>query len=180
MWYTINALKRYTDKYSSKIKSFIIFTGLTNRLIMEKKLTTAIDAFYNGNNCAQSVVKAYVEKLKFDEELALEMALGFGGGMGKMQKACGAVTGAYMVIGIYNSKVIVDKVQRKEETPHMIQAFKKAFCQRHQTDQCVHLLGCDIRTEAGQQIFKENHLKDKVCSKCIESSIVILDDLFKR
>jgi len=147
---------------------------------MEKKLTIAIDAFYKGNNCAQSVVKAYVDELEFDEQLALDMALGFGGGMGKMQKACGAVTGAYMVIGIYNSRVIDDKAQRKEDTPPMIQSFRKAFCQRHQTDQCVHLLGCDIRTEAGQQIFKENNLKEKVCSKCIESSIKILDDMFKK
>ncbi len=147
---------------------------------MEKRLTTAINAFYNGNNCAQAVIKAYAEELQFDEELALSMALGFGGGMGKMQKVCGAVTGAYMVIGIYNSKLIADKTQHKESIPPMIQAFKKSFCQRHQTDQCGHLLGCDIRTEAGQQIFKTNNLKEKVCSKCIESSIKILDKMFKR
>ncbi len=146
---------------------------------MEKKKEMAIEAFYNGKNCAQSVLTAYVDEFQVDEQLALSMALGFGGGMGKMQKACGAVTGAYMVIGIRNSKVMADLDERKEKTPEMIQAFRKQFCQRHQTDQCVHLLGCDIRTEAGRQIFKENKLKDRVCSKCIESSIVILDQLFK-
>jgi len=147
---------------------------------MEKKLTIALDAFYNGNNCAQAVVKAYVDELQFDEQLALDMALGFGGGMGKMQKACGAVTGGYMLIGIYNAKHVADKAQLKEVTPPMIQAFKKNFCQKHQTDQCVHLLGCDIRTEAGQKFFKSNNLKEKVCSKCIASSITILDDMFKK
>ncbi len=147
---------------------------------MEKKVSTAIDAFYSGNNCAQSVIKAYVDELNFDEQLALDMALGFGGGMGKMQKACGAVTGSYMVIGIHNSRLIDNPDERKEITPLMIQNFKKKFCQRHQTDQCVHLLGCDIRTEAGQEYFKEHNLKEKVCSKCIESSIIILDELFTR
>ncbi|WP_430814122.1 C-GCAxxG-C-C family protein [Carboxylicivirga sp. RSCT41] len=146
---------------------------------MEKKITTAIDAFYNGNNCAQSVIKAYVDDLDVNEQQALNMALGFGGGMGRMQKACGAVTGAYMVIGLRNSKVIDDVEECGERTPEMIQSFRKKFCDRHQTDQCVHLLGCDIRTEAGRQIFNENKLKDKVCSKCIESSITILEDLFK-
>ena len=146
---------------------------------MENKISTAIDAFYSGNNCAQSVVKAYVKELEFDEQQALDMALGFGGGMGKMQKACGAVTGAYMVIGMRNSKFIKDEKEKKKQTPLMIQSFRKQFCQRHQTDQCVHLLGCDIRTEAGQQTFKENNLKEKVCSKCVESSIIILDELFK-
>ncbi len=147
---------------------------------MENKKEIAIDAFYNGNNCAQSVLKAYVDELQFDEQQAMDMALGFGGGMGKMQKACGAVTGAYMVIGLRNSKAISDFDERKEQTPEMIQSFRKQFCQRHQTDQCVHLLECDIRTEAGRQIFTDNHLKDKVCSKCIESSILILDQLFKK
>ncbi|MCG8580451.1 MAG: C-GCAxxG-C-C family protein [Bacteroidales bacterium] len=147
---------------------------------MEKKITTAIDAFYNSNNCAQSVIKAYVEDLGIDEQQALNMALGFGGGMGKMQKACGAVTGAYMVIGLRNSKFINDFERRDEITAEMIQGFRKKFCERHQTDQCVHLIGCDIRTEAGRQTFKENKLKDKVCSKCIESSVVILENLFKK
>ena len=146
---------------------------------MEKKITTAIDAFYNGNNCAQSVIKAYVDELDVNEQQALDMALGFGGGMGKMQKACGAVTGAYMVIGLYNSKAIDDFDKRKTLTPEMIQTFRKEFCQRHQTDQCVHLLECDIRTDAGRQFFTEHKLKDRVCSKCIESSIIILEELFK-
>ncbi|MBS2209852.1 C_GCAxxG_C_C family protein [Carboxylicivirga mesophila] len=146
---------------------------------MEKKKEKAIEAFYNGNNCAQSVLKAYADELKFDEEQALALALGFGGGMGKMQKVCGAVTGAYMVIGLHNSKAIADYDERKEKTPEMVQAFRKQFCQRHQTDQCVHLLGCDIRTDAGRQYFNDHRLKDKVCSKCIESSLQILDELFK-
>jgi C_GCAxxG_C_C family probable redox protein len=147
---------------------------------MEKKVNTAIDAFYNGKNCAQSVLKAYVDELRMDEQQALNLALGFGGGMGKMQKDCGAVTGAYMVIGIRNALFMEDENERKEKTPLMIQAFRKQFCQRHQSDQCVHLLGCDIRTEAGQKYFKDNQLKDKVCSKCIKSSIDILDELFKK
>ncbi len=147
---------------------------------MEKKLSTAIDAFYNGNNCAQSVVKAYVDQLEVDEQQAMDMALGFGGGMGKMQKSCGAVTGAYMVIGLHNSKAIEDADKRKEQTPEMIQTFRQLFCQRHQTDQCIHLLECDIRTDAGRQVFVNHKLKDKVCSKCIESSIVILEELFNK
>jgi C_GCAxxG_C_C family probable redox protein len=152
---------------------------VTNHRTMDKKKETAIDGFFNGNYCALSVLQAYVDELQFDEQQALDMALGFGGGMGKMQKTCGAVTGAYMVIGLRNSRVIKDFDERKEKTPEMIQTFRKQFCQQHQTDQCVHLLGCDIRTDAGRQIFNESRLKDKVCSKCIESSLRILDELFK-
>lgn len=147
---------------------------------MEQKIATALEAFYSGSNCAQSVIKAYVSELKFDEQQALDMALGFGGGMGKTQKTCGAVTGAYMIIGLKNASLIDGLENQKKDTPAVIQDYRKLFIQRHQTDQCIHLLSCDLRTEAGQQTFKDQKLKDKVCSKCIESSIKILEDLYKK
>jgi len=146
---------------------------------MEKKREKAIHAFYNGNNCAQSVIKAYEDEFKLQQPQALDMALGFGGGMGKMQKTCGAVTGAYMLIGLHAARSISDQEQLNAEIPKLIQTFRKKFCQFHQTDQCIHLLGCDVRTEAGQATFKALNLKEKVCSKCIESSINILDEMFK-
>ncbi|WP_430811700.1 MULTISPECIES: C-GCAxxG-C-C family protein [unclassified Carboxylicivirga] len=146
---------------------------------METKIAKAIEAFYNGRNCAQSVLCAYLDTLHFDEPQAMAMALGFGGGMGKMQTTCGAVTGAYMVMGLRNTQVIDDELVRKKETPRMMQLFRDRFRGYHQTDQCVHLIGCDLRTVAGRQYFKDHHLKDKVCSKCITSAISILEDLFK-
>ncbi|MGM9518251.1 MAG: C-GCAxxG-C-C family protein [Acidaminococcus sp.] len=54
------------------------------------------------NNCAQSVLLAFQDKLgKSTEELR---ALGdsFGLGMGGMEATCGALTGAAMVVGLLN------------------------------------------------------------------------------
>ncbi len=42
----------------------------------------------------------FADDLKFSKELAQKLAAGFGGGMGKQQETCGAVTGAIMVSGI--------------------------------------------------------------------------------
>ena len=49
-------------------------------------------------NCAQSVLTAFSDELGLDRNTALRLARGFGGGMGRTGKTCGAVTGAYMVI----------------------------------------------------------------------------------
>ena len=54
----------------------------------------ASELFLSGYNCAQSVVLSFADDLKFSKELGQMMAAGFGGGMGKQQETCGAVTGA--------------------------------------------------------------------------------------
>jgi C_GCAxxG_C_C family probable redox protein len=62
---------------------------------MEKKEDKAIGLFKSGLNCAQSVLTAYAEELDFDKNLALSISCGFGGGMGRLQETCGAVTGSF-------------------------------------------------------------------------------------
>ena len=65
----------------------------------------AIQSFQSGMNCAQAVVTAYADRLKFDPDLAAGLSCGFGGGMGRLQQTCGALTGAFMVLGIHNSRL---------------------------------------------------------------------------
>ena len=60
---------------------------------MGHKAEKAINYFKAGYNCAQSVVAAFKDDMGFDENLALEISVGFGGGMGRLQEKCGAVTG---------------------------------------------------------------------------------------
>ncbi len=54
----------------------------------------AVQLFQSGLNCAQRVLISFSEKLNFDKKLATAISLGFGGGMGRLQETCGAVTGA--------------------------------------------------------------------------------------
>lgn len=51
-------------------------------------------------NCAQAILSTYCEAFGLERNLALRLAQGFGGGMAHMGKTCGAVTGAYMVLGL--------------------------------------------------------------------------------
>ncbi len=63
----------------------------------EKK---GIDCFKNGFNCSQSVLTAFAGDFDLDEVTALKVAGGFGAGMGRLMETCGAVSGAYMVLGL--------------------------------------------------------------------------------
>jgi C_GCAxxG_C_C family probable redox protein len=139
----------------------------------------AITNFRSGLNCAQSVLTAYTDDMHVDNNLAISIACGFGGGMGRLQETCGAVTGAFMVMGIYNCKKYSDNKDRKEKTYTMVQEFSMRFKEIHGTLDCKTLLKCDLKTEEGHQYMKDNRLSEVVCEKCIADSIRILDDLIK-
>ncbi|NTU86942.1 MAG: C_GCAxxG_C_C family protein, partial [Chlorobiaceae bacterium] len=59
----------------------------------------AVSIFSEGYNCAQSVLFSFSDDLGIAGDTALKIASGFGGGIGRMQEVCGAVTGGVMVIG---------------------------------------------------------------------------------
>jgi C_GCAxxG_C_C family probable redox protein len=139
----------------------------------------AIESFRSGLNCAQSVVTAYSEELNFDKNLALSISCGFGGGMGRLQETCGAVTGSFMVLGIHNCKKFAENSKRKEETYAMVQKFSEKFKLIHGTTDCRSLLKCEIKTEEGHRFAKENNLFETVCERCISDSLRIVDQLME-
>lgn len=147
---------------------------------MNNKEEKAIQSFKSGLNCAQAVLAAFAEDLKFDPELVSDISSGFGGGMGRLQKTCGAVTGSFMVLGIYNSKKFPDNRERKENTYTMIQSFGENFTSVHGTMDCGALLNCDLRTEEGQKYFNENNLSEKVCEKCVSDAVSIVEALTEK
>jgi C_GCAxxG_C_C family probable redox protein len=144
---------------------------------IELKGEIAIRSFNADLNCAQSVMTAYMEEFNIDTEIALSVSCGFGGGMGRLQETCGAVTGAFMVLGIHNCKRYTDNKDRKENTYAMIQDFSDKFKSLHGTMNCRMLLNCDLRTEEGQRYVQDNKLHETVCEKCVSDSIRIIEEL---
>ena len=152
--------------------------------MQKKDMMTAIDekaitTFRSGLNCSQAVLTAYSDELNFDNNLALSVSCGFGGGIGRLQETCGAVTGSFMVLGIYNCKKFSDNKERKEATYSMIQKFSKKFIQINGTTNCLSLLKCDLKTEEGNRYAKVNNLFGTVCEKCISDSVSIINELIE-
>ena len=138
-----------------------------------------IETFRSGLNCSQAVLTAYADKLNFDNDLALSVSCGFGGGMGRLQETCGAVTGSFMVLGVHTCKIHTDNKTRKEETYKLVQEFSRQFKHINGTTDCIDLLQCDLKTEEGNRIAKEKNLFGTVCEKCISDSIAIIEELIK-
>ena len=51
-------------------------------------------------NCCQAVARAFADTLALDEATIMNLASGFGSGMGTMEGTCGALVGAIMVAGL--------------------------------------------------------------------------------
>ena len=143
---------------------------------MTTKQEQAVQSFKSNYNCAQSVFRSFSEDLGLEDDIALSLTSGFGGGMGMLQKTCGAVTGAYMTISLYNSKKYTDNSERKAQSAKMIQNFYDNFKQLNGTTNCRKLMNCDLNTEEGKRYANKHNLFETVCEKCVKDSVKILEE----
>ena len=63
------------------------------------KSEKAVALFAKGYNCSQSVLTSFGQEFGLSEDDCLKISCAFGGGMGRRQLTCGAVTGALIVGG---------------------------------------------------------------------------------
>ncbi len=91
------------------------------------KADEARELFVEGANCAQAVLLPFARECGLDNETALRLAAGFGGGMGRMREVCGALTGIFMVAGLlYGCSDFTDK-DSKDAQYALIQDLARQF-----------------------------------------------------
>lgn len=67
---------------------------------LEERVNRAVDYFMQGYGCCQSVVAAFADLYGMSHTLALQVAAGFGGGVGRLRMMCGAVSGIVILVGL--------------------------------------------------------------------------------
>jgi C_GCAxxG_C_C family probable redox protein len=138
----------------------------------------SLDYFRNGFNCAQAVFVPFAKENGILEVHALKIAGGFGGGMGRLQATCGAVTGAYMAIGLKHGKSLGDEGnEKREKTYGLVKKFDLEFREIFSTTSCRELLQCDLNTEEGKQYAADNKLTEKVCERCVVEAVRIVEKI---
>ena len=111
-----------------------------------------------------------------ERDLALKISCGFGGGMGKLQETCGAVTGAFMALGLKYGIAEVDP-QVKAENYGRIKTFTEKFKAIHGSINCMELVKTDLNTQEGAAYFKENNIMAEVCARCVGDAVKIVDEM---
>jgi C_GCAxxG_C_C family probable redox protein len=138
------------------------------------RIDIAVTRFEEGCSCAQAVFSTYAESLGVDRETAMKLSSGFGGGMGRMALTCGAVTGAFMVLGLRHGG---EDTASREKAYRMVREFASRFEQRHEVLGCKDLMGCDISTPEGMQAMKDRGLRSGICTPLVRDAAEILESM---
>jgi C_GCAxxG_C_C family probable redox protein len=136
----------------------------------------AVENFQAGFNCSQAVFAAYAEYLGLSEDNALKIAAGFGGGM-RMAGACGALTGAFMAIGLKYGATDAKDQSSKMKTYELIEKATAMFRERNSSVLCRELLDCDISTPEGRTTASQKGLFKKICPKLVRDAAEIVEEI---
>lgn len=104
-------------------------------IYLSKYSERAVELFTSGKNCSQSVFAAFATDLGLSEEMALNISVGLGGGVGRMREVCGAVSGSAMVVGLKYPEL------SKAEVYEKVRAIAEEFKKTNHSIVCKELLG---------------------------------------
>jgi C_GCAxxG_C_C family probable redox protein len=138
----------------------------------------AVGLFEQGFNCAQAILPVYGKQFGLERETALKLACGFGGEM-RADQMCGAVTGAFMVLGLKHGQTDVADRRPKEKTYELVRQFVERFESRNGSVMCKELLGCDISTLEGMKTARERDLFVSFCPKMVRDSAEIVEQMLE-
>ena len=130
---------------------------------MENRIQHAVDLRnLHGCTCAQAVLCAYADLFGLSETDACKIAEGFGTGMGGMRDTCGAVTAAFMLIGLKNSSGVQGDKSTRAATYKQVRDLAEAFKEKAGSIICRELKG-----ETGLPVYP--------CPKCIETAALLFE-----
>ncbi|MCX6562644.1 MAG: C-GCAxxG-C-C family protein [Candidatus Aminicenantes bacterium] len=142
-----------------------------------KKTEQAAALFKEGFSCSQAVFAAFSEDHGLDRGTSLKLAQAFGGGMAHLGEACGAVTGAFMLIGLKYGRTKADDLEARDRTYAKMRQFAERFKALHCSIQCRCLLGLDLGTEEGMRLAREKNLFQTLCVKYVQDAATIVEEI---
>ncbi len=111
-----------------------------------------------------------------DQQTAFRLSRGLSAGMG-FGGICGAVTGSFLVLGLWLGDVQEEKTARYR-TYDLVRDFIRRFEQKRGTIQCRELLGgVDLGTPEGRAEAERKKLFSEVCPGYVEDAACILEEM---
>lgn len=138
----------------------------------------ALSYFDNKFNCSQSVLTAFTGESGLTEDESLRVACAFGGGIGRQQFTCGAVSGAAMVIGLKFGKGKNDEDEKKQFTYDKTVELFDAFTKQNGSTNCLKLLNnLDMRNVNELSLINEQNLFHTNCRKYVADAVKITEQI---
>ncbi len=142
---------------------------------MKKSEKAAVN--FKTMNCNQSVLAAFGPDFGVSENICFNLGLGYGGGIGREGRACGACTGAYSVIGLWAATKSNDSGEQKNIAALKVQEYNRLFIKKHTHLDCKDLLGYNMSIPEEKAKITELNLHENICMGLVKSSAEILTEI---
>lgn len=137
----------------------------------------AVSCFEEGFSCSQAVLSAFSGQFDLELNLALKISQPFGGGIAHRGGICGAVSGAFMAIGLKHGRTQADDIPARERTYEAVNSFIQKFEAAFGSIICKELLGHDLSTENGQKEAEDEGLFETLCPKFVRHAAELVEEL---
>jgi C_GCAxxG_C_C family probable redox protein len=139
-------------------------------------IARAVTLFDGGCACSQAVFGAFAPRFGLEEDVAVRVASGFGGGM-RTGDTCGALTGAFMALGLALAGAASRTADGRQAVSDAVIECTRRFRETHGAMACRELLGCDIHTAEGKQLANDRSLFETKCRGFVRDAAVIVESL---
>ncbi len=145
------------------------------------RVNKAVELFEAGYNCSQAVFCAFADKFGFDDETAMRISLGFGGGFGRMREVCGAFSACTMLAGLANKSDLENASESKKDAYKEVRFLKEEFEKRNGGSFiCRELLDMDGPSESHiPEERTEKYKKTRPCKEIVRQSAMMMDEYLK-
>jgi C_GCAxxG_C_C family probable redox protein len=134
------------------------------------------EKFAEGIDCSMLVLADVAEKIGITTEEAYRTASLFGAGM-SLGSVCGAVTGAFIALGIRYGNHKLNDTEQKDIVFGKRDEFVKRFKDVHGSVNCPVLLGTDISDPEKRIKARNEGLFADICPKFCVTASRILEDM---
>ena len=136
-----------------------------------------------GYGCCQSVVAAFADLYGLDEEMALRISAGFGGGVGRMRMMCGTCSALVILAGLEKGQTLGEDREGKAACYQLVRELLDTFKQRNGSIICAEILGIDGHEKAPcSYVASERtaeYYKKRPCAAKVESAARIFANYLK-
>lgn len=143
---------------------------------MQKTLThEALSLFTKGASCSQSILATYGPLVGLSMEQSFQIGSGLGGGIGRKQYVCGAISAGVIILGLKFGNTELSDTERKELTSKIAGKFVSDCEKELGSSQCSALLKVDISNPEERARAKDSGLLDRVCNNAVLKTAQLLE-----
>ena len=151
---------------------------------LDVRMSRAVDYFMQGYGCCQSVVAAFSDLYGMDEEMALKVGAGFGGGVGRLRMMCGAVSGLVVLAGLDCGETDGSNREGKSACYKVVQDLLEQFKQANGSIICAEILGLQGHEKAVSTYEASprtaEYYKTRPCAAKVESAARIFANYLRQ